>query len=134
LDMVAQNKAAEQGSQQNIVKDQLQAAAADGAAANATINGGINTVLAGYSSYQQGQLYKEYLKTQKTGFDNSTIKDAISPVSAQAIGYAAQPQRTVGTGTQTIVQNNNAGGIGNNFAQDAGFLQWLNNGGIGTKR
>lgn len=145
LDMLASNKAAEWKSGQDFVKDDLQAAAADGAAANATINSGINTALAGYSAHQSNKLYKEYLQTVNNGgataastqypitqtFQNSTITDAIPPPAA--------PQRTTGTGLQTIVAPSSgqtvtqAAGLGD-YTNDAGFLQWLQNKGIGTKR
>lgn len=130
LDMVVQNKAAEQGSQQDIVKDEIQAAAADKQAANQSINSGINTILSGYSAYQSNQLYKQYLNNQKTGFDNSTITGAIQPLSSSVQSSTVTPQRTVGTGVQNINQNP-LGAV--DYTQDAGFLQWLNNGGIGTK-
>lgn len=80
LDMVAQNRAAEYGSQQNIVKDELQAAAAQKADANATINSGINLGLSGYSAYQSNKLYTDKQQNNaynnNFGFDNQTISDA----------------------------------------------------------
>lgn len=136
LEMVASNSAAEWKSRQDFVKDDLQAAAADGAAANQTINSGINMALSGYSASQSNKLYKDYLGTLSTGgnggnsgFSNATIKDATAPASVQSIGYATQPQRTVDTGVQTISQP-----AAGNYTQDAGFLQWLQNNGLGTKR
>lgn len=57
LNTVADNKAAEQVSSDNMLKDLLQAAAADKAAANQTINSGINGVVGGISAYGTGQLY-----------------------------------------------------------------------------
>lgn len=143
LDMIASNKTAEWKSKQDFVKDDLQAAAADGAAANATINSGINTALSGYSAYQSNQLYKDYLKTLNptggttvgsvggnAGFSNSGITDAIPPLTGTVQSTTITPQRTVGTGVQTINQNP----LGGDYTQDAGFLQWLQNNGIGTKR
>jgi len=58
LSTVADNKAAEQVSSDNMLKDLLQAAAADKAAANQTINSGINGVVGGISNYGVSQLYK----------------------------------------------------------------------------
>lgn len=130
LEMVASNKAGEWKSQQDFVKDDLQAAAADGAAANQTINSGINTALSGYSAYQSNQLYKDFLKTQNNGFNNSTVTDAIQPLSGTVQSSTTVPQRTVGTGVPTINQNSSLGNNSNNAA----FLAWLQNNGIGTKR
>lgn len=131
LDMVASNKTGEWKSQQDIVKDTIQAAAADGQAANSTINSGINTILAGYSTGQSNKLYKQYLDSQSAGnngFSNSTITDAIQPLSGTVQSNTITPQRTVGTGLQTINQN-----ASTNYMNDAGFLQWLQNNGMGTK-
>ena len=70
------------------------------------------------------------IATGDAGFNNATIKDAIPPASVQSFGSPAQPQRATGTGVQTIAQNS----LGSNLTQDAGFLAWLQNNGIGTKR
>lgn len=59
LDMVAQNKAAEQGSSDNLIKDQLQALSAEKAQADSLINTGINSGISGIASYATGQLYKD---------------------------------------------------------------------------
>ncbi len=144
LEMVAANKAGEWKSTQDFVKDDLQAAAADGAAANQTINSGINMALSGYSASQSNKLYKDYLdgkgvsdstkadyydqlqgvgKYANTGFNNSTITGAVQ---------SSPTQRTVGTGVQSIVQP--ATQSTGNYTNDAGFLQWLQQNGIGTKR
>jgi len=142
LEMIGRGKDAEFASQQNIVKDQIQAAAADGQAANQTINTGINTALSAYSAYQQKQLYQDYLSSTGTGttgsiaggnsgFSNSTIKDAIPALAGTVQTNFSAPQRTVGVGAQTIIPNNNAGTVNLN---DAGFLNWLQTNGIGTKR
>lgn len=143
LDMVAKSKDAEYGSQQNIVKDAIQAAAADGKAADATINSGINTALSGYSAYQSNKLYQDYQKSLNTGggavgnsavsgldagFSNATIKDAI-PTSV--MGGGTQPTRI----TQSVeTMNLTPKGTVADYTNDAGFLQWLQTNGIGTKR
>jgi len=140
LDMVAKSKDAEYGSQQNIVKDQIQAAAADGAAANATINSGINTALAGYSAYQSNKLYKEYLDTVKeTGlekispppaaqkFDTKIFSEAI-PLTSN-VQSSETPQRVTGAGVQQTLK-----GSVDDYTQDAAFLAWLKANGIGTKK
>lgn len=57
LDTVSANKAAEQKSQQDIVKNKLQATAENLATSSANISGGLNTAISGYSAYKTGQLY-----------------------------------------------------------------------------
>lgn len=123
LDMVAKSKDAEYASQQNIVKDQLQAAAADSQAANATINSGINTALAGFSAAQSNKLYKDYQKSLKNG-TTGTISDT------SLTGMDSGIESGI-VGTQSNAQGVATAGA---YTQDAGFLQWLQNNGIGTKR
>jgi len=115
LDMLAKSKDAEYASQQNIVKDELQAAAADSQAANATINSGINTALAGFSAAQSNKLYKDYQQSLNTGATGAT-GDVSGSIDSASLANA-DVSATVG-----------------NYAQDAGFLQWLQTNGIGTKR
>lgn len=112
LDMVAKSRDAEYASQQNIVKDQLQAAAADSKAANATINSGINTALAGFSAAQSNKLYKDYLKSLNQG-----VAGDVSASIGNIASVNADVSATVGA-----------------YTQDAGFLNWLQNNGIGTKK
>jgi hypothetical protein len=154
LDMLAKNKDAEYASQQNIVKDAIQAAAADGQAANATINSGINTALSGYSAYQSNKLYKEYLQTLNkggTGVEGDRNGDGVwdandRPYNKRGVGFdtyeldaavkssSVSPQRTVGTGNLLDTINVTPKGTGVDYTNDAGFLQWLQTNGIGTKR
>jgi len=121
LDMVAKSRDAEYASQQNIVKDQLQAAAADSQAANATINSGINTTLAGLSAAQSNKLYKEYLDTLKTGTGavSATVGNMQNAIAPPPL--VAPPPQLAATP------------IGE-AAQDAGFLAFLETKGIGFKR
>ena len=63
LNTVAENKAAEQVSKDNLVKDQIQAKAAAAAEANKNIQNGINTMVSAGSAYAAGQLGLE--KPQK---------------------------------------------------------------------
>lgn len=151
LDMVAKSKDAEYGSQQNIVKDAIQAAAADGKAADATINSGINTALSGYSAYQSNKLYQDYLKSLKTrgtGVEGDRNGDGFwdandRPYNKGGVGFdtyelesavkssSVAPQRqTVGTQTMNLTPK----GTVADYTNDAGFLQWLQTNGIGTKR
>lgn len=152
LDMVAKSKDAEYGSQQNIVKDAIQAAAADGKAADATINSGINTALAGYSSYQSNKLYKDYLQTLNTGgegvsgdrngdgswdandrpFDKRGLGFDTYELEAAVKSSSVAPQRT--TASSQVMNLTPRGSVGGDYTQDAGFLAWLQNNGIGTKR
>lgn len=67
LNTVAENKAAEWQSQQDILKDQIQAAAGAKGDAFKNIQGGLNTILAGLSAGEQEQLYKQYLSNQNKG-------------------------------------------------------------------
>lgn len=132
LEMVASNKAGEWKSRQDFVKDDLQAAAAEGAAANQTINSGINMALSGYSASQSNKLYQNYLDNLSaggnTGFNNNTIAGSIPALTGTVQSTTPAPQRTVGTGVQTIAQPTG------DYTNDAGFLQWLQQNGIGTKR
>ncbi len=57
LDVVGQNKAAEQKSQQDLIKDQQQAAAADKQAGLQNIFGAANTFLSGYAADKANQLF-----------------------------------------------------------------------------
>lgn len=57
LSTVAANDAAEQKSQQDLIKDELQAAGADLQSATGNISGGINTLLATMSADEISQLY-----------------------------------------------------------------------------
>lgn len=59
LGLVADNDAAEQKSQQDLLKDELQAAGAGLAAGAANVSGGVNTLLSTLSANQIGNLYNE---------------------------------------------------------------------------
>jgi hypothetical protein len=63
LNTVSDNKAAEWQSQQNIIKDQIQATAASGADANKMIGEGINAGIGSLSAAQQMKLYNQDLNT-----------------------------------------------------------------------
>ena len=74
LDTVASNKAAEQKSQQDIVKDKLQSTGVNLQSASGNISGGINTALSVLSSDQIAKLYK-----QKYGNANNTTPSVFLP-------------------------------------------------------
>lgn len=59
LNVVAENKAAEQISRDNMLKDEIQAFAQRKRDATGNVSGGINTVLSGLSAAQQMDLYKQ---------------------------------------------------------------------------
>lgn len=59
LNSVAANKTAEWKSQQDMIKDELQAAAVDATTANQNISGGINAITGALSSNQVMGLFKE---------------------------------------------------------------------------
>lgn len=59
LNTVAENQGAVQISKDNMIKDRLQAASAQGADAQKTINSGLNAIIGGVAGYGTSQLYKE---------------------------------------------------------------------------
>lgn len=73
LNVMAQSKAAEQGSADNLIKDQLQALAAQKAQADSLINTGINSGITGVSSLAMSKLYQEPnpAKEDKLQFDDA---------------------------------------------------------------
>ncbi len=83
LDSVAANKAAEQKSQQDIIKDQLQSAAQEIQTGTANISGGINTAMGAYAAGQTGNLYKP-----KVVSANKTAAQFANPFAGQAIQTA----------------------------------------------
>ncbi len=64
-DALNKSKEAEQISKDNLLKDQIQAAAARGADATKNIQGGLNTVLGAASASQQMNLYKDKTEALK---------------------------------------------------------------------
>lgn len=82
LGVVAANKAAEQKSKQDILKDRIQAAAADKAAGMQNIAGGINTALGAISASETMDLYKDQTSAIRTNL-------AIGDVSSSLFGGAA---------------------------------------------
>lgn len=71
LGLVADNRAAEQKSQQDLLKDQLQAASLNKAAGGQNIAGGINTALSTLSSAATMDLYKQQLAANNQNITNS---------------------------------------------------------------
>ena len=65
VDVIGQNKAAEWKSQQDFIKDDMQAAAAEKAAGVQNIAGGINAGISSYASQQTSQLYKQMAEAFK---------------------------------------------------------------------
>ena len=59
LNTVAENKAAEQVSKDNLLKDQIQAKTAAAADKNKMVSNGLNTAIAGAGAYAAGQLGKD---------------------------------------------------------------------------
>lgn len=59
LDAVAANRAAEQKSEQDLIKDELQAAGAQVQSGTGNLSGGINTGIAAYGANQTANLYKQ---------------------------------------------------------------------------
>lgn len=70
LGLVADNRAAEQKSQQDLLKDQLQAASLNKAVGGQNIAGGINTALSTLSSAATMDLYKQQLAKQQQQVPN----------------------------------------------------------------
>lgn len=75
LNTVADNKAAEWQSQQDILKDQIQAASGEKGDAFKNISGGLNTILSGLSADEQRKLYTQFLASQNKSLvtNNFTI-------------------------------------------------------------
>jgi len=61
LNTLGENKAAEQQSKDNLLKDQIQAASAQGADATKGIQSGTNAVIGSFAAGQQMNLYKDQL-------------------------------------------------------------------------
>ena len=121
LDMVAQNRAAEQGSQQNIVKDEIQAAVAEKAAANQTTNNGLNTLIGGISAYDTMQLYKTKKTAPPTGY---TTIGGSGGSGGGVQGAAAE----IPISALPVATNQNYGNIYNQTVdqQIANYYKWLN--------
>jgi len=80
INTVAENKAAEYKSQQDIVKDKLQAEGLDLQASAANISGGLNTITGTLAASEIGNLYNpdgtlKVKRGQSSGLNNSTTYD-----------------------------------------------------------
>lgn len=87
LDVIGQNKAAEWKSQQDIIKDKIQAAAADKAAGFQNIGSGLNAGVSAYSAGQTSKLYNEdmFKKIMQAFQSINTSGSGVGP--DQAGGY-----------------------------------------------
>lgn len=108
LDLIGQNKAAEQKSQQDLIKDQQQAAAADKQAGLQNIFGAANTFLAGYATDKANQLFapKNGTVTQPGGPSYSAVSatgDINVPTAANPSG-AVTSTAGVNAGAQSAAQ------------------------------
>lgn len=96
LDVIGQNKAAEQKSQQDLIKDQLQAASAEKQSGIQNISNAANAYLGFSSANQAAKLY-----AQQNGFQNNY------PVtSANPVGYVPPMLPDVSTGSSRILVPN----------------------------
>ena len=86
LNTVAENKAAEQISRDNLIKDRIQAASAQGADATKNLQGGLNSILAGGSMMAASGLFGD-----SGGVDNSLTPytDAGVPIARATAGNPA---------------------------------------------
>lgn len=89
LDSVAANKAAEQKSEQDIIKDQLQSAAQEIQTGTANISGGINTGIGAFSAGNTANLYKQNGVIKNT-LQNNVMNavptyQAVNPFAGQAV-------------------------------------------------
>lgn len=86
LNTVADNKAAEQISADNIIKDKIQAKSAEVSGDTKNINNGLNTVLGGLASNQEMQLFKTpSLPTLSGGTSNNPSGYSPSTIPVQQI-------------------------------------------------
>lgn len=83
LNTVAENKAAEWQSQQDILKDQIQALNGQQANNTKNISGGLNTLLSGLSADAQMQLYKELAAKNGATIPNITPNSATGTTGFQ---------------------------------------------------
>lgn len=90
LGTVAQSKAAEQVSRDNLIKDQMQAVSAAGADATRNVQGGLNAILSGGSAIASSFLYNDNLNKGSVGGSMSaqgrSAVESASGSAAQAIG------------------------------------------------
>lgn len=121
LDTVAANKAAEQKSQQDIIKDELQAAGANQQAGFQNIIGGINTGLAGYN-------YEGIKKLFTTNQTIPQLPGFSTPAYSSILPDITLPTATSPTGTLPANAATAAAGVygGANAAGDA-FLNAILN-------
>ena len=88
LNSVGANKAAEQKSNQDLVKNRLQAVGVDLNTDNTNISGGINTALAAYTAYKTGNLYNKKPPKKTTGLavDNTNQSPTYDSNTGQLTG------------------------------------------------
>jgi len=88
LDTVASNKAAEQKSKQDLIKDQIQAAVADKQAGLQNIGGGINTGLSTISANESGKLFTKGINSL-SGSTSGVSNDLLNMLIKQLVGNSA---------------------------------------------
>lgn len=95
LAVVGENKAAEQGSQDNIWKDYMQALSKQKETGQATTNAGINNLIGGIAAYGTNQLYKD----TSTGSTGGGYQLPQLNTAGSSIGqYSSQPAPVRTTG------------------------------------
>lgn len=87
LTSVGSNKAAEQKSQQELLRDQLQQVGVDKQVASGQVSQGINSLIAGAANYGMGQLYNPdgtlKVKSDNSNFSNTTYAATVAQQNAQ---------------------------------------------------
>lgn len=96
LGIVGENKTAEWKSQQDIIKDQIQATVGNKEAADKNISGGINNVLSTLSAGKISSLYKQY---------GSGAVDPVSGISNRAVSEIPLPSSTVPPSSTAAIKN-----------------------------
>lgn len=109
LDSVAANKAAEQKSQQDIIKDQLQAAGVQVQSGTGNLSGGINTGIAAFASDKTANLYGMIQKLlQQTGGGSVTPQ--------MGTMFASETLQTAPGVLPNAINNLNSNLMPNNYA------------------
>lgn len=103
LNTMADSKAAEWASQQDILKDRLQAANANRAAAAKNVEGGLNTIIGAASSYLSGQLGEE--GTDRVGGVKLNPGEKATKVTGSGTGYTINPGGDLTKPASSIVRN-----------------------------
>ena len=91
LNSVAENRTAEWASRENILKDEIQGVAAEGADANKTFNSGLNSVLTGLGMKAAGELYGD-------NNNPNTVPQLGAPI------YTPTPIQSTPSGAQPTIQ------------------------------